>query len=113
MTSDAFRRIALALPKAVEFAHNGHPDFRVRGRIFASLGYPDEHWGMIKLTPEQQAAVVAKSAQMFQPVPGAWGRQGSTNVHLPAARVAPVRAAMKVAWGNLAVPATRARRNVR
>ena len=113
MTPDAFRRLALALPEAVESAHMGHPDFRVRGKIFASLGYPDERWGMIKLTPEQQAEVVAQSPPMFQPVPGAWGRQGSTHVHLPAARVAPVRAAMKVAWGNLAVPASLARRNAR
>ena len=113
MTSDAFRRLALALPEAVESAHMNHPDFRVGGKIFATLGYPDEHWGMLKLTPEQQSAVVAKSPQMFQPVKGAWGRQGSTNVHLPSARVGPVRAAMKVAWVNLADSAPRTRRNAR
>ncbi len=111
MTSDAFRRLALALPEAVESAHMNHPDFRVGGKIFATLGYPDEHWGMIKLTPKQQADFVAKAAPMFQPVKGAWGRQGSTNVHLPSVRVAQVRAAMKAAWGNLAASAPRTRRN--
>ncbi len=54
MTAKQFRRLALGFPEATENEHMGHPDFRVRGRIFATLG-PDEDWGMVKLTPEQQA----------------------------------------------------------
>ena len=50
MTADEFRRIALSLPEAVEIGHMGHPDFRVRKKIFATLGYPDDAWGMVKLT---------------------------------------------------------------
>ena len=61
MTPDGFCGLALSLPDAVESAHMGHPDFRVGGKIFASLGYPDAHWGRVKLTPEQQADFVAKS----------------------------------------------------
>ncbi len=58
MTQDDFRAIALALPEALEGAHMGHADFRVRGKIFASLGWPDADWGMVKLTPEEQALLV-------------------------------------------------------
>ena len=54
-----FRRLALGLPEATEGAHMGHPDFRVRNKIFASLGVPDADWGMVKLTPEQQAVLIA------------------------------------------------------
>ena len=57
MTADEFRRIALSFPGSVEAAHMKHPDFRVHGKIFASLG-PDESWGMVKLTVEQQAALL-------------------------------------------------------
>lgn len=58
MSQASFRKIALSLPEAVEGAHQGHADFRVGKPIFATLGYPDEDWGMVKLTPEQQAIVV-------------------------------------------------------
>ena len=58
MTTEGFRRLALSFPEATEEAHMGHPDFRVRGKIFATLGYPDLSWGMVKLTPEQQDAFV-------------------------------------------------------
>ena len=58
MTVEDFRRIALSLPEAVENSHMGHPDFRVRGKIFATLGYPDDSWGMVKLTPDQQESMV-------------------------------------------------------
>ncbi|HTH47627.1 MAG TPA: MmcQ/YjbR family DNA-binding protein [Candidatus Limnocylindria bacterium] len=102
MTADTFRRLALALPGAAESAHMNHPDFRVGGKIFATLGYPDGSWGMIKLAPAQQAEFLLRAPKMFQPVRGAWGRQGSTNVHLPSARVAVVREAMAAAWRNLA-----------
>jgi len=58
MTARDFREIALSFPEAIESAHMSHPDFRVGGRIFATLGYPDEEWGMIKLTPEEQRKFV-------------------------------------------------------
>ena len=57
MIAEEFRSIALSLSEALEDEHMGHPDFRVRGKIFATLG-PEERWGMVKLTPEQQAAFV-------------------------------------------------------
>jgi hypothetical protein len=84
MTADNFRRIALSLPETSESAHMDHPDFRVRGKIFATLGYPDAAWGMVKLSPEDQE-VVAAEPDVFVPVKGAWGRQGNTNVRLDAA----------------------------
>jgi hypothetical protein len=108
VTPDAFRRLALALPEAVEVGHMGHPDFRVGGRIFATLGYPDEGWAMIKLSPDQQEAVVAAEPAVFTPVKGAWGRGGATSVRLREARVGSVRAALLAAWRNLA-PARLAR----
>ena len=82
MSQDRFRRIALSLPEVIEGAHRGHADFRLGKRIFATLGYPDEEWGMVKLTPEQQSMVVEAEPEVFRPVPGGWGKGGSTNVRL-------------------------------
>jgi hypothetical protein len=65
------------MPDAVESSHMGHADFRVGGKIFATLGWPDERWAMVKLTPEQQAKLVAAAPEMFAPVAGGRGRRGS------------------------------------
>jgi hypothetical protein len=101
MTAQEFRELALSLPEATEAAHMGHPDFRVRGKIFATLG-PDEAWGMAKLTPEQQAVFVRTEPKVFQPVNGAWGRRGCTHIILEAASESSVRQALIAAWRNTA-----------
>ena len=101
MTAQEFRDLALSLPEANETAHMGHPDFRVRGKIFATLG-PDEAWGMAKLTPEQQTLFVRTEPNVFQPVNGAWGRRGCTYVRLEAATEPSVRQALVAAWRNTA-----------
>jgi len=102
MTTDEFRKMALEIPTAVERSHMNHPDFRVAGKIFASLGAPDESWGMVKLTPEQQRAFIEKAPEVFKPCSGAWGRQGATNVYLAAAKASLVRAALDAAAKNVA-----------
>jgi hypothetical protein len=84
MTPAGFRRIALALTDVVEQAHHGHPDFRVGGRVMASLGYPDKQWGMVVLTPDQQRAFAREHPEVFVPAKGAWGEQGCTTVRLEA-----------------------------
>ena len=104
MTQDGFRRLALSLPEAAEVGHMGHPDFRVRGRIFATLGYPSEAWAMVKLTPEQQEGFVDREPSVFSPVKGGWGRRGATNVRLEAARARGLRLALTTAWRNVAPP---------
>jgi len=76
-----FRRIVLALTDAIEGSHMGHPDFRVNGRIFASLRQDERH-GMVILTPEQQARFIEDYPAAFQPESGAWGRSGCTRVDL-------------------------------
>src|SRR5205823_1993383 len=100
MTSDDFRRLALELPEAAESAHMSHPDFRVRGKIFATLPYPDK--GMVKLTPEQQATFVRTEPAVFVPVKGGWGRRGATHVVLEKGEETSVRQALTVAWRNAA-----------
>jgi hypothetical protein len=80
----------------------GHPDFRVRGKIFATLGAPGEEWGMVKLTPEQQRAFVRAEPDTFQPVKGGWGRRGATNVFLELAEETSLTRAMSTAWRNVA-----------
>ena len=82
MTANDFRRLALALPETAEKAHMSHPDFRVGGKIFATLGYPEKGWGMVKLTPEQQHYYSKHHPEVFVPVKGVWGRRGATSVHL-------------------------------
>jgi hypothetical protein len=106
MTIEEFRKMALGIPKAVELSHMNHPDFRVNGRIFASLGVPDEKWGMVKLTSEQQRGFIEK-ADVFKPCAGAWGRHGATNVYLPAAKMTIVRTALKTAAENVAIKGQR------
>jgi hypothetical protein len=102
MSAKHFRSIALSLPEVVEGAHQGHADFRLRKRVFATLGYPDDAWGMVKLTPEQQAVLVAAEPGIFRPVPGAWGRSGSTNVRLAKADPKTLQSALAMAWRNVA-----------
>jgi hypothetical protein len=101
MTAAAFRSLALGFPGAVESAHMDHPDFRVGGKIFATLG-PDESWGMVKLTPEEQALFLRTAAAAFRPASGAWGRRGSTIIRLDAADDSTVRQALLAAWRNTA-----------
>ncbi len=102
MTTNEFRRMALSMPEAVEAAHMGHPDFRVGGKIFATLSYPRTGFGMVALTPEQQELFVRTEPKTFTPVPGGWGRTGSTHVLLRSAKKAAVREALKTAWRNRA-----------
>jgi len=102
MTADNFRRLALELPEAVESSHMAHPDFRVRKRIFATLGYPDEQWAMVKPLPHDQEKFSKSEPTVFVPVKGSWGRQGATNVRLKAARNAIIRSALLAAWRNAA-----------
>lgn len=94
--------MALSLPDAVESHHMDHPDFRVRGKIFATLGYPDEEWGMVKLTPVQQSQAVEEEPEAFVPVKGAWGFKGGTNVNLRSVTKKALRAAIEMAWANMA-----------
>jgi hypothetical protein len=101
MTADEFRKLALEIATTVERSHMNHPDFRVAGKIFASLGAPDKNWAMVKLTPEQQRAFIEKAPDIFKPCSGAWGRQGATNVYLPAAKPNIARAALDAAAKNV------------
>jgi hypothetical protein len=108
MSQNRFRRVALGLPEVVEGAHQGHADFRLGNRIFATLGYPDDEWGMVKLTPEQQSVLVEAEPEIFRPVPGGWGRQGNTNVRLARADPVTLQSALTMAWQNIA-PTPRAK----
>lgn len=83
-TSDDFRRLALAFPGAEERAHMAHPDFRVGGKIFATLGAPSADYGMVALLPEQQELAIEAEPGAFKPASGAWGSGGSTLVELAA-----------------------------
>jgi predicted DNA-binding protein (MmcQ/YjbR family) len=101
MTARDFRRIALGLEGATEGSHMSHPDFRVNGKIFATI-HTDNAQGMIKLTPEQQERFIREQPAMFHPAAGAWGRQGCTMVTFAAAKDEVVGEAMTLAWQNLA-----------
>jgi hypothetical protein len=105
MSASHFCRTALALPGAVEGAHQRTADFRVGKRIFATLGYPDDAWGMVKLTPEQQSMLEAEP-EIFRPVPGGWGTQGYTNVRLAKADATTLKSALAMAWKNVAPKTT-------
>ena len=101
MTANQFRTLALSLPEAVEQSHRDHPDFRVGGKIFASIGL-EETWGTVKLTPEQQASYVRTDPDSFAPSNGAWGIKGWTKITLKNAVEVTVRQALAAAWRNTA-----------
>jgi hypothetical protein len=100
MTPNGFRRIALGLSGAIESAHHGHPDFRVGGRIFATLGHPDRRCGMVSLTPDQQRTWIGEHPAAFIPVKGKWGEQGATTVRLDAVDQETLGEALTLAWQN-------------
>ncbi|HYJ06971.1 MAG TPA: MmcQ/YjbR family DNA-binding protein [Chthoniobacterales bacterium] len=102
MTPADFRKIALSMPEAIESEHMAHPDFRVGGKIFASLGYPDQEHGMVVLPPEEQAKLLRSHPKTFFPAKGAWGKKGSTCVRLETVDKATLQRALEVAWRNRA-----------
>jgi len=101
MNEEEFRAAALRVPGAIEAAHMDHPDFRVNGKIFASLGYPDDGWGMVKLTQAQQRSLMKEAPGTFAPCAGAWGKAGATSVHLASARKRILTKALIAASGNI------------
>ena len=102
MTTADFRRLALALPDSTEAAHMAHSDFRVHGKIFATLGYPSAGWGVVKLGPKQQQALVDMDPDTYVPAAGAWGRRGYTSIRLRSAGKPAVQRALYEAWCNTA-----------
>ena len=106
MTADDFRSIALSFSGAVERSHFGNPDFRTgeKGRIFATLSLEREGYGVLMLTPDQPAEIAADEPAVFSPVPGGWGRNGSTRVNLAAVTEDVLRAVLLLAWRNKSEP---------
>jgi hypothetical protein len=98
MTVADFRRIALSLEGAEESSHMGSPDFRVGGRIFATLAAQRQGYGNLMLTPEQQAAFVEEAPDVFLPVAGGWGRMGATHLRLAKANEDLLTGALRTAW---------------
>jgi hypothetical protein len=98
MTAADFRRLALSLPGAEEGSHMGSADFRVGGRIFATLASQKQGYGNLMLTPELQAEFVQEQPEVFLPIPGGWGRNGSTHIRLAAATEDLLAGALRTAW---------------
>jgi hypothetical protein len=98
MNARDFRRIALSMQGAEEGSHMGAVDFRVDGRIFATLASQKQGCGNLMLTPEQQAAFVEEMPEVFLPIPGGWGRMGSTHIRLADATEDVLRGALLTAW---------------
>ena len=101
MRAEEFRQIALSFPEAEERSHMDHPDFRVGGKIFATIA-PDCERGMVKLTPEQQAILTRTDPHVFEPATGGWGRNGSTMITFENADEETAREALAMAWKNTA-----------
>jgi hypothetical protein len=110
MTASDFRRIALGLPDSTEASHFGNPDFRVGGKIFATLSLEREGYGVLLLTPEQQSGMVEDEPAVFSPVPGGWGRNGSTRVLLSKVASDVLEAALRTAWQNRVAKNTRTKK---
>ncbi|HSM77117.1 MAG TPA: MmcQ/YjbR family DNA-binding protein, partial [Bryobacteraceae bacterium] len=98
MDAEDFRRIALSLDGAEESSHMGSPDFRVGGRIFATLASQNQGYGNLMLTVEQQSAFVGELPEVFVPIAGGWGRMGATHIRLAAANEDVLAGALRTAW---------------
>src|SRR5580692_11650415 len=98
MNAADFRRIALSMEGAEEGSHMGSPDFRVGGRIFATLASQSQGYGNLMLTPEHQAAFVEELPDVFLPVAGGWGRNGATHIRLAKAKEDVLAGALHAAW---------------
>src|SRR3989454_10311835 len=98
MNAADFRRIALSLEGAEEGSHMGSPDFRVGGRIFATLASQNQGYGNLMLTPEQQAEFVEEQPEVFVPIAGGWGRMGMTHIRLAEAHEDVLAGALRTAW---------------
>jgi hypothetical protein len=93
-----FRRIALSFEGAEEGSHMGATDFRVGGRIFATLAHQKQGYGNLMLTPELQSEFVGELPEVFLPIPGGWGRMGSTHIRLARANEDVLTGALKTSW---------------
>jgi hypothetical protein len=100
MTAKDFRRIALSMEGAEEGSHMGTVDFRVGGRIFATLAHAKLGLGNLMLTAEQQTAFVEDMPRVFHPIAGGWGRMGMTHIHLAEANEDVLAGALRTAWQN-------------
>jgi hypothetical protein len=98
MTAAEFRRMALSLPEVIEGSHMGHADFRVGGKILATLGYPSDQFAVVMLSPQDQDLIVRDHPKTFAPARGAWGASGSTTVVLRGASKRAVANALEAAW---------------
>jgi hypothetical protein len=110
MTAAEFRELALSLAGVMEGAHMGNADFRANRRIFATLGYPDNDWGMVNLPPSEQQTLIQAHPHIFEKAKGAWGLKGSTLVRLEKAHPDLIRRALDLSWqANAALKAPRKR----
>jgi hypothetical protein len=98
MNAADFRRIALSFPGAEEGSHMGSADFRVGGRIFATLASQKQGYGNLMLTPEQQAEFVAEQPDVFVPIAGGWGSMGATHIRLAPTHEDVLAGALRTAW---------------
>ena len=98
MNADDFRRIALSLEGVEESSHMGAPDFRVQGKIFATLASQHQGYGNLKLTLEQQTDFVRELPGVFLSIPGGWGKMGMTHIRLAAASEDVLTGALRSAW---------------
>jgi hypothetical protein len=98
MTAQQFRKIALSLPDTEERSHMGRPDFRVGGKIFATLGHPDKEYGVVVLSPAEQKRFMSLKPDTFAPAKGAWGRRGDTHIRLVSVEEPTLREALHAAW---------------
>ena len=98
MNAADFRRIALSFPDTEEASHHGNPDFRVGGRIFATLASAKQGYGNLMLDLERQSAFVGDMPEVFLPIPGGWGRMGMTHIRLAVADEDVLRGALLAAY---------------
>jgi predicted DNA-binding protein (MmcQ/YjbR family) len=100
VTVAAFRKLALAMPEAIEAPHFDSASFRAKGKIFATL-LESPGKATLKLMPEQQEMLTSAEPAIFQRVPNAWGHKGWTWMDLKAADRKTAESALAAAHANV------------
>lgn len=94
--TELVRRLIAELPGAVESAHHGHPDFRVGGRIFATL-WPDQNRSVLRLAVEDADALAGSEPETYRLV-SARGPVAWLSVDLGTVSAETYRALAEQAW---------------
>jgi predicted DNA-binding protein (MmcQ/YjbR family) len=101
ITTQAFRKLAMSFPEALEQPHFHRTSFRVKKKIFATLDEREKRV-VVKFSPVEQSVFIDAGKGTIYPVPGGWGRSGFTYVDLATVKKSMLADAVTASYRNVA-----------